>query len=94
VIFGGPGEVRTPDPLVANQVLSQLSYRPKTQRLGRSFMFIENYASRQVPTRGRNEREFPAFSASAQESEATVISVLKFLLVQTSEYEWLKLKCR
>ncbi len=25
---GGPGEVRTPDPLVANQVLSQLSYRP------------------------------------------------------------------
>jgi hypothetical protein len=26
---GGPGEVRTPDPLVANQVLSQLSYRPE-----------------------------------------------------------------
>jgi hypothetical protein len=25
---GGPGEARTPDPLVANQVLSQLSYRP------------------------------------------------------------------
>lgn len=25
---GGPGEDRTPDPLVANQVLSQLSYRP------------------------------------------------------------------
>lgn len=27
---GGPGEDRTPDPLVANQVLSQLSYRPAT----------------------------------------------------------------
>src|SRR6266567_6151811 len=27
-ISGGPGEDRTPDPLVANQVLSQLSYRP------------------------------------------------------------------
>ncbi len=26
--IGGPGEARTPDPLVANQVLSQLSYRP------------------------------------------------------------------
>ncbi len=26
--FGGPGEVRTPDPMVANHVLSQLSYRP------------------------------------------------------------------
>ncbi len=27
-ISGGPGEDRTPDPLVANQVLSHLSYRP------------------------------------------------------------------
>src|SRR5579859_1111479 len=27
-MIGGPGEDRTPDPLVANQVLSQLSYRP------------------------------------------------------------------
>ena len=27
-LLGGPGEARTPDPLVANQVLSQLSYRP------------------------------------------------------------------
>ena len=26
--IGGPGEVRTPDPMVANHVLSQLSYRP------------------------------------------------------------------
>ena len=26
--FGGPGGVRTPDPMVANHVLSQLSYRP------------------------------------------------------------------
>jgi hypothetical protein len=25
---GGPGGVRTPDPMVANHVLSQLSYRP------------------------------------------------------------------
>ena len=28
-LIGGPGEVRTPDPMVANHVLSQLSYRPK-----------------------------------------------------------------
>ncbi len=27
-IAGGPEGIRTPDPLVANQVLSQLSYRP------------------------------------------------------------------
>ena len=27
-LIGGPGEVRTPDPMVANHVLSQLSYRP------------------------------------------------------------------
>ena len=27
-LVGGPGEVRTPDPMVANHVLSQLSYRP------------------------------------------------------------------
>ena len=27
-MIGGPGEVRTPDPMVANHVLSQLSYRP------------------------------------------------------------------
>jgi hypothetical protein len=26
--IGGPEGIRTPDPLVANQVLSQLSYRP------------------------------------------------------------------
>ena len=27
-LVGGPGEDRTPDPMVANHVLSQLSYRP------------------------------------------------------------------
>ena len=27
-LIGGPGEDRTPDPMVANHVLSQLSYRP------------------------------------------------------------------
>ena len=30
---GGAEEVRTPDPLVANQVLSQLSYSPSWRRL-------------------------------------------------------------
>ena len=31
-MIGGPGEVRTPDPMVANHVLSQLSYRPVVTR--------------------------------------------------------------
>ena len=33
--FGGGKEVRTPDPLLAKQVLSQLSYTPKLVGLGR-----------------------------------------------------------
>ena len=33
-IFGGDKEARTPDPLLAKQVLSQLSYTPTLSRLG------------------------------------------------------------
>ena len=33
-VIGGPEEARTPDPLNANQVLSQLSYRPKSYKSG------------------------------------------------------------
>ena len=33
-IFGGDKEARTPDPLLAKQVLSQLSYTPTVSRFG------------------------------------------------------------
>ncbi len=35
MFFGGGKENRTPDPLLAKQVLSQLSYTPKLVGLGR-----------------------------------------------------------
>jgi hypothetical protein len=33
LLFGGREEIRTPDPLLAKQVLSQLSYTPTAQLL-------------------------------------------------------------
>ena len=39
--FGGDEENRTPDPLLARQVLSQLSYTPK-----RSSLTLDRFASR------------------------------------------------
>src|SRR5262245_58345774 len=35
---GGDERIRTADPLVANEVLSQLSYIPKRQRVGRPIL--------------------------------------------------------
>ena len=36
--FGGDKEARTPDPLLAKQVLSQLSYTPTLSRFGLAYL--------------------------------------------------------
>ena len=40
--FGGDKEARTPDPLLAKQVLSQLSYTPTVSRFGHAVHFEDS----------------------------------------------------
>ena len=50
MLFGGDEENRTPDPLLARQVLSQLSYTPK----GDFYSLMESPALRAVPSKLNN----------------------------------------
>ena len=51
--FGGAGEIRTRDPLLAKQMLYQLSYDPKIGRLCcKELMAYEIYFVRSTETRG------------------------------------------
>ena len=42
-IYGGDEEIRTPDPLLARQVLSQLSYTPTTDKSQKKSLLQTSY---------------------------------------------------
>ena len=62
--YGGDKEARTPDPLLAKQVLSQLSYTPTVSRFGLRCAF-EGFSLR-GPSKLNNKEElvFPCTSIS------------------------------
>ena len=48
-IYGGDEEIRTPDPLLARQVLSQLSYTPIVYRVLPSYaLFEDSFLSEEI----------------------------------------------
>ena len=61
--YGGDKEARTPDPLLAKQVLSQLSYTPTVSRFGYAVLLKTLFRG---PSKLNNKEElvFPCTSAS------------------------------
>ena len=49
-LCGGPGEIRTPDLLNANQALSQLSYRPARPFIILNPLQFAKHMPRRIPT--------------------------------------------
>ncbi len=62
--YGGDKEARTPDPLLAKQVLSQLSYTPTVSRFGYAVLLKTLFRG---PSKLNNKEElvFPCTSISS-----------------------------
>ena len=61
--YGGDKEARTPDPLLAKQVLSQLSYTPTVSRFGYAVL-LKTLLRGPSKLNNKEELVFPCTSAS------------------------------